>query len=72
MLLGFLCLDASVKARVSARLSGGSLRQLTDAMEEFMHYHEEIDGDLGQGNVEEDAKAGIMSRLKGLIDNLRA
>lgn len=71
MLLGFLCLNAAVKARVSARLPGGTLKQLVDAVEEFLHYHKQIDREIYRGDGEEDQKAGTVGRLQGLVDYLR-
>lgn len=71
MLLGFLCLNTAVKRRVSARLPGGTLTRLVDAVEEFLHYHKQIDGEVYRGDGEGDPKAGTAGRLQGLIDDLR-
>lgn len=71
MLLGFLCLNASVKARVTARLPGGTLKQLIDAVEEFMYYHKQIDQEIYLGDGEEESKAGTVDRLQGLVNDLR-
>lgn len=72
MLLGILCLNSAVKAQVSARLPGGNLKQLVDAVEEFMQYHKQIDEQGHRVDGEEDAKAGTVGRLQGLVDDLRA
>jgi hypothetical protein len=72
VLLGFLCLNKTVRARASARLRGGTLKQLVDALEEFLQYHRQIDADVHPGEGEEDTRAGFLGRWQGLIDDLKA
>jgi len=71
VLLGFLCLDRNVKAWVSARLEGGTSKQLVDALEEFLRYYRQIGLEVCQGEVEGDFKAGYVGRLQGLVEGLK-
>lgn len=72
VLLSFLCLNRTVRARASARLHGGTLKQLVDALEEFLQYHRQIDADVHPGEGEEDTRAGFLGRWQGLVDDLQA
>ena len=71
VLLSWLCLDPGIKARVSGRLPGNSLKQLLDAVEEFLRYHRRVDQVILQGDGEDDAKANIVGRLQSHVDDLR-
>lgn len=71
VLLGFLCLNRQVKARVSNRLQGGTLKYLIDALEEFLHYYRRIDQEIHQGEVDGTPKASYVGRLQGLVEDLR-
>ena len=64
VLLGWLCLDPAIKARISGRLPGNSLKQLLGAADEFLQYHGRVDqviirGDGEDGRSQEDALGGI-------------
>lgn len=71
VLLGFLCLNMKVRAWVSARLQGGTLKQLVDALEEFLQYYRQIGQEVHQGELVEESKSGFVSRLQGLVQDLK-
>ena len=72
VLLSFLCLNNAVKAHVSARLPGGTINQLVDAVEEFLQYHRLIDREISRGEGEDDPRSSFLGRLQGLIAELKA
>ena len=71
MLLGWLCLDSAIKMRVSDRLPGNSLKQLLDAVEEFLRYHRSVDQAIVGADGEDDARAIFISRLQSHVDDLK-
>ena len=71
MLLGWLCLNPAIKARVSGRLPGNSLKQLLDAVEEFLRYHRRVDQVVLRGDGEDDARASFVGRLQSHVDDLK-
>ena len=71
MLLGFLSLNQQIRLRVSAHLEGGTLKQLIDALEEFLRYYRQIDFELHQGEVDGSSKASYVGRLEGLVEDLK-
>ena len=71
VLLSFLCLNDAVKARGSARLRGGTLKQLVDAADEFLQYYKQIDKAISRGDGEDDPRVGFLGRLQVLVDELR-
>ena len=71
MLLCWLCLDSAIKTRVSDRLPGNSLKQLLDAVEEFLRYHRSVDQAIVGADGEDDARAIFIGRLQNLVDNLK-
>lgn len=71
VLLSYLCLNKTVRFMVSSQLQGGSLKQLLDAVQEFLHYHREIDAAIHQDEEGFDVKAGFIDRLQRLIDGLK-
>lgn len=56
---------------VSSQLQGGSLKKLLDAVQEFLHYHREIDANIHQDEEEVDVQADFIDRLQRLIDGLK-
>ncbi len=71
MLLGWLCLNPAIKARVSGRLPGRNLKQLLDAVEEFLRYHRRVDQVPIRGDGEDDAKISFVGRLQSHVDDLK-
>ena len=71
MLLGWLCLDPAIKARVSDHLPGNSLKQLLDAVEEFLRYHRSVDQAIVGADGEDVARANFISRLQSHVNDLR-
>lgn len=71
MLLGLLCLNSAIKARISGRLPGNSLKQLLDAVDEFLQYHRRVDQVIIRGDGEDDAKASFVGRLQSHVDDLK-
>lgn len=71
MLLGWLCLNPAIKARISSRLPGNSLKQLLDAVDEFLHYHRRVDQAMIRGDGEDDARANFVGRLQSHVDDLK-
>lgn len=71
VLLSYLCLNRTVRFKVKAKLQDGSLKPLLDAVQEFVHYHREIDADIHQDEEGADVKADFIDRLQRLIDELK-
>lgn len=71
MLLGWLCLDPAIKARISGRLPGNSLKWLLDAIDEFLQYHRRVDQVIHRGDGEDDARASFVGRLQSHVDDLK-
>ena len=70
VLLGFLCLNSEVRAWVSGQLHEGSLKQLVDALKEFLHYYRKAGQGVSQCDGS-DSVAGYICRLQGLVEDLR-
>lgn len=71
VLLSYLCLNKTVRFMVSSQLQGGSLKKLLDAVQEFLHYHREIDANIHQDEEGVDVQADFTDRLQRLIDGLK-
>ena len=71
MLLGWLCLNPAIRARISGRLPGNSLKQLLDAVDEFLQYHRRVDQAIIRGDGEDDARANFVGRLQSHVDDLK-
>lgn len=71
VLLGWLCLNSAIKARISSRLPGHSLKQLLDAVEEFLQYHRRVDRAMIRGDGEDDARVNFVGRLQSHVDDLK-
>lgn len=71
VLLSYLCLNKTVRFMVSSQLQGGSLKKLLDAVQEFLHYHREIDANIHQDEEGVDVQADFINRLQRLIDGLK-
>lgn len=71
VLLGWLCLKPAIATRVSYRLPGNNLRQLLDAIDEFLQYHRTVDQVIIRGDGEDDAKASFVDRLQNHVDDLK-
>lgn len=71
VLLGWLCLNPAIKARIDSRLPGNSLKQLLDAIDEFLQYHRRIDQVIIRADGEGDARASFVGRLQSHVDDLK-
>ena len=71
MLLSNLCIDRVIREQVRSRLQGGTLKQLLDAVEEFLHYHRQVDDQICYVGEETDVKAGFVGRLQSVVDRLK-
>ena len=71
VLLSYLCLNKTVRFMVSSQLQGGSLKQLLDAVQEFLHYHREIDANIHKDEEGVEVQADFIDRLQRLIDGLK-
>lgn len=71
VLLSYLCVNKEVRLRVSSRLQGRTLRQLLDAVDEFLHYHRQIDEEIYQDDGEMDVRAGFIDRLQRMVNELK-
>ncbi|KAI9826845.1 MAG: hypothetical protein M1832_005784 [Thelocarpon impressellum] len=72
VLLGNLCLHAGVKQHVRTKLPGGTLRSLSAAVREFLHYHMKVDDQLHASQGEESPQDGFTERLQAVVDSLDA
>ena len=68
VLLGFLCLNQKVRTWVNDELQQGSLKQLVDALEEFLQYYRKA-GQAGTQDCD-DSGVGYVGRLQGLVESL--
>lgn len=71
VLLSNLCIDRQIREQVRSRLRGGTLKQLFDAVEEFLHYHRQVDNQICGIGEEIDVQLGFVGRLQGVIDRLK-
>lgn len=71
MLLGWLCLNPAIKARIRRRLPGNSLKELLDAVDQFLQYHRRVDQAIYGGDDEDDARASFVGRLQSHVDDLK-
>ena len=71
ILLCYLCVNDVIRAKISSRLEGGTLKQLLDAVEEFLSFHRKVDEEIARSDGEVDFRAGFISRLQGVIDGLK-
>ena len=71
MLLSNLCIDGVVREQVRSRLRGGTLKQLLDAVEEFLHYHRQVDDQICQVGEEIEPKVGFVGRLQSVVERLK-
>lgn len=69
VLLGSLCLNNKIRAWIRNRVQDGSLKQLVDALEEFLQYYRKA----GQGapRETEDAVGDYVGRLQTLVEDLK-
>lgn len=56
---------------MSSRLQGRTLKQLLDAVDEFLHYHRQIDEEIYQDDGEMDVRAGFIDRLQRMVNELK-
>ena len=66
VLLSYLCINKDARIFVESNLKGQTLQQLLDAVEEFLHYHRQIEDEILQ-NEEVDSRANFISRLQGVV-----
>ena len=70
VLLCYLSLNKLIKERMCLRLQGGTLKPLIDVVEEFLRYNLQITDNSDHSNQDTDAKAGFISRLQDVLDQL--
>lgn len=70
VLISYLCIDEMTRDKVSSSLQGKTLKQLLDSVEEFMHYHTQVD-DVPQGGLDFDDKTNFLHRLHSVINDLK-
>jgi hypothetical protein len=71
VLICYLCIDETTKGRVSMRLQGRTLKQLLDSVEEFMHYHTQVDGAVPHDGLGIETKGNFLYRLRSVIHDLK-
>lgn len=57
--------------KVSSRFQGRTLKPLLDAVEEFLHYHRQIDKEMFLKEDNFIVKAEFIHRLQEVVDDLR-
>lgn len=72
VLISYLCINNAVRQRVSSHLQGQTLKPLVDAVEEFLHYHEQIDEETHLNDENKEGKEGFIRRLQEIVGDLRA
>lgn len=70
VLIGYLCMNKDVRKRVRSGLPGGTLQQLLHAMQEFLHYHLEIEEATRTKVEDTDIRALFISRVQNVINDL--
>lgn len=70
VLISYLCVDTMTRDKVCLSLQGNTLKQLLDSVEEFMHYHTQVD-ENSQGGLNIDDKTNFLHRLHSVIKDLR-
>ena len=70
VLISYLCVDRKIRDKVCLSLKGKSLKQLLDSVEEFMHYHTQVD-ENPQGRLSIDDKTDFLHRLHSVINDLK-
>lgn len=74
--ISYLCIDESIRDKVSASLKGQAFAQLLNSVEEFMHYHAQLDEappqGSPQGRFDNENKANFLHRLRSVVNDLRA
>lgn len=72
VLLSNLCMDGVIRKHVRSQLAGGTLNPLLNAVEEFVHYHRQVDEEIHEVGGTEDSRAGLVGRLQSVVDRLKA
>ena len=71
MLLGWLCINPEIKARITGRLPGKGLKELLDAVEEFLRYNRRVDQVILQNDGEDDGRGSFIGRIQSHVDDLK-
>ncbi|KAL8798140.1 MAG: hypothetical protein Q9182_006919 [Xanthomendoza sp. 2 TL-2023] len=71
VLLSYLCVEDHARRMVEHELPGGKLQSLLDTVEEFLHYHRQIDEDMEVDDGEIGVKASFIGRLERTVSILR-
>ncbi|MCJ1354373.1 MAG: hypothetical protein MMC33_004361 [Icmadophila ericetorum] len=71
VLLSYLSLNRLIKERMCLQLQGGTLKQLLDAVDEFLRYNRQIANDANCSDPDAEFKAGFTSRLQDVLDQLK-
>lgn len=56
---------------MGSRFQGQTLKPLLDAVEEFLHYHRQIDEETQLKDEDFSVKADFIRRLQEVVDDLR-
>lgn len=70
VLLAYLCKNPVIKARVRMQLEGASIKQLLDAVGEFLRYHRKLE-EIRLVYGDADVKANFIGRLQDLLNFLK-
>ncbi|KAL9102936.1 MAG: hypothetical protein Q9163_001962 [Psora crenata] len=71
VLICCLCASKAVRSHVESRLPHQVLQPLLEVVEEFLQYHRLVDGESPENGCEGDTRAGFVSRLQSLVDDLK-
>lgn len=71
VLLSYLCVNGVIRTRVGSRLQGRTLKTLLDAVEEFLHYHRQVDEEIYPSDGESEVRAGFIDRLQRVVNELK-
>jgi hypothetical protein len=71
VLLSYLSVTPHIKQQIEARLRGGTMTQLLDAVEEFLHYHRQVAEEIPQANDDLDVKTSFIGRVQSIVDRLK-
>ena len=70
VLLCFLSISTSIKKRLCSLLPGNDLRQVLGAVEEFLHFHRQIE-EIQQTDEQVDFRVTFVHRLQSVVDRLK-
>ena len=71
VLLAYLSKNQSVRWRLKGRLKDGSLRQLVEAVTEFITYHRRVVADVHHPDAGDDVQFNFTERLQSVLNGLK-